>query len=71
MEGSRRIDLSKLLGFEAISDEISGNVDFKDAALDAQLGAKVGTEAWIEPDMASEFPAEGPKPAGPRGLQPR
>jgi hypothetical protein len=69
MQKSHKIDLTKLLGFAAVSEEVSGRVDFKNAAVDAKLGAKVGAEAWA--DMASECPADAPKPVGQRGLQPR
>ena len=71
MQKSHKIDLTKLLGFAAVSEEVSGRVDFKNAAVDAKLGAKVGTEACTDADMASEFPADTPKPVGQRGLQPR
>jgi hypothetical protein len=40
-----KIDFAKLLGFSAVAEAVN-TVDFKDQALDARLGAKVGTEAW-------------------------
>jgi hypothetical protein len=44
-----KIDYAKLLGFDAVSDQLSGGVDFQDETLDSKLGAKVGTEACSEP----------------------
>jgi hypothetical protein len=40
------IDFSKLFGFAAVSERISGCVDFQDQAIGTTLGAKVGP---IEP----------------------
>ena len=40
-----RIDFAKLLGFDGVSNQISGPVDFQDETLNAKLGAKVGVEA--------------------------
>lgn len=37
-----RIDFSKLLGFDMVGDRLSAGVDFKDDAIGARLGAKVG-----------------------------
>ena len=39
---TREIEFSKLLGFEAVSDQIAGSVDFRDETIGAKLGAKVG-----------------------------
>ena len=47
------IDLANLLGFDAIGTELSGNVDFKDEAVSAKLGAKVGTEVLVALDAVS------------------
>ncbi len=44
MKKASEIDYSKLLGFEAIGDEIVGNVDFQDERVAAKLGAKVGVD---------------------------
>jgi hypothetical protein len=44
MKNASEIDYSKLLGFEAIGDEIVGNVDFQDERVAAKLGAKVGAD---------------------------
>jgi hypothetical protein len=48
------IDFSKLLGFDAVSDQISGSVDFQDEPIGAKLGAKVGTPELII-EMAGEY----------------
>ena len=40
-----RIDYAKLLGFDGVSNQISGPVDFQDETINAKLGAKVGVEA--------------------------
>jgi hypothetical protein len=42
---SEKIDFAKLLGFDGLSEQISGSVDFQDETLNAKLGAKVGVEA--------------------------
>ena len=39
---TNKIDFAKLLGFDAVSDQISGVVDFQDETIGAKLGAKVG-----------------------------
>jgi hypothetical protein len=39
------IDYAKLLGFEAVSDQLSGGVDFQSEIIGAKPGAKVGAEA--------------------------
>jgi hypothetical protein len=40
-----KIDFAKLLGFDGVSDQISGPVDFQNDTINAKLGAKVGVEA--------------------------
>lgn len=52
------IDFARLLGFEALRDEISGVLDLRHLVMDAKLGAKVGAEAWVECDVNSEFPSQ-------------
>jgi hypothetical protein len=42
-----KIDYSKLLGFEGVSDQLSGSVNFQDDTINAKLGAKVGVEAMF------------------------
>ena len=37
-----KIDYAKLLGFAAVSDQLSEGVDFQDETISARLGAKVG-----------------------------
>jgi hypothetical protein len=46
-----RIDFAKLLGFDAVSDELAGSVDFRAAMIDAKLGAKVGAEELVALDV--------------------
>jgi hypothetical protein len=46
------IDFTKLLGFDAVSDRISGNVDFQDQAISTTLGAKVGPIEPSDPMLA-------------------
>ena len=38
----QKIDYAKLLGFAAVSDQLSEGVDFQDETISARLGAKVG-----------------------------
>lgn len=45
MEKTSKIEFAKLLGFAAVSERISGIVDFSDETISARLGAKVGDEA--------------------------
>jgi hypothetical protein len=55
MSTTRKIDYSKLLGFESLGDLISERVDFQDEALAAKLGAKVGDDPLpAAPAEASE-----------------
>lgn len=44
MQGTTRLDYTKLLGFESVSELISDAVDFQDETIGAKLGAKVGKE---------------------------
>lgn len=53
MQNSKRIDFGRLYGFAAVSGEIADSVDFRADCIEARLGAKVGTEAWV----ACEEPA--------------
>jgi len=48
MQKPDKIDYAKLLGFDAVSDQISGSVDFQDETIGAKLGAKVGAEVGAE-----------------------
>lgn len=47
MKRREEMDLSKLLGFDRVSEELSGGIDFQNDAIEARLGAKVG-----KPDLA-------------------
>jgi hypothetical protein len=42
MKKRNEIDFSELLGFDAVSEELSGGIDFQDETIAAKLGAKVG-----------------------------
>ena len=42
MKKRNEIDFLKLLGFDAIGEEVSGGIDFQDETIAAKLGAKVG-----------------------------
>jgi hypothetical protein len=48
---SDKIDNAKLLGFDAVSDQIADGVDFQDEAIGAKLGAKVGNEAGVDCEL--------------------
>ena len=52
----QKIDYAKLLGFAAVSDQLSEGVDFQDEIVNATLGAKVGVEAMNEPAKLTETP---------------
>ena len=52
--GTRVIDYARLLGFAAVSDRLSGSVDFRDENLGAKLGAKVGDKSWAARDLPCE-----------------
>jgi hypothetical protein len=52
MQAPDKIDFSKLLGFDAVSDQISESIDFQDEAIAAKLGAKVGGETLIFTEKA-------------------
>jgi hypothetical protein len=40
----QKIDYAKLLGFNAVSEQLSEGLDFQDETIAAKLGAKVGAE---------------------------
>jgi hypothetical protein len=40
----QKLDLSRLLGFDAIASDTTDDVDFRDDVVAARLGAKVGVE---------------------------
>ena len=44
MSENRKIDFSKLLGFQVMSDELAERVDFQAETFAARLGAKVGVK---------------------------
>ena len=44
MQKAEKIDFAKLFGFQTVSDQISGRLDFQDEIIGDKLGAKVGME---------------------------
>jgi len=44
MSKSANIDFARLLGFETVSDHLSGTIDFKNETIGDKLGAKIGFE---------------------------
>jgi hypothetical protein len=61
---SSKINFAKLLGFDGVSNQISGPVDFQDETINAKLGAKVGTEALIVCDLCTGLAANALKGKG-------
>jgi hypothetical protein len=58
MNENRKIDFSKLLGFQVLGEELSERVDFRDEAFGGRLGAKVGGK-----DLTLVYvPREKPQP---------
>jgi hypothetical protein len=54
MRQSDEINFSKLLGFDALVEELSGGVDFQDETIAAKLGAKVGKPTGDAPATFAE-----------------
>jgi hypothetical protein len=50
----QKIDYAKLLGFNAVSEQLSDGVDFQDETIAAKLGAKVGAEPVPDPAETAE-----------------
>jgi hypothetical protein len=63
MHDPTKMDYSKLLGFDTVSDQLANAVDFQDATVGAKLGAKVGKTS----DIRMELPDLPPNVAGPGG----
>jgi hypothetical protein len=51
----QKIDYAKLLGFAAVSDQLSEGVDFQDETISAKLGAKVGAPEVTESANLTEI----------------
>src|SRR5262249_18438630 len=51
-EPAKKIDFTKLLGFQTVNDPASKGVDFQDETIAAKLGAKVGIDV-TEPARSS------------------
>jgi len=43
MQKPEKVDLTKLLGFETVTNQPTDDIDFQDETLSAKLGAKVGS----------------------------
>jgi hypothetical protein len=50
----KKIDFTKLLGFETVSEQLSEGLDFQDETISAKLGAKVGPDPTPAPTAYSE-----------------
>ena len=61
MRKTKDIDFARLLGFDMVSNEVSGRVNFQDDAIEAKLGAKVGAESWVACDIASALASAAAK----------
>ena len=60
MRKYKQLDSAKLFGFASVSAELGDNVDFQADVIEAKLGAKVGTEAWVAcEDVAAHESGEG------------
>jgi hypothetical protein len=62
MQGKKAgMDFTKLLGFANVQHSGDANIDFKNKTVDARIGAKVGGEACVGPDlreMGVKLPSE-------------
>ena len=58
MSESQKIDFSKLLGFQVMSEEIAEHVDFQDETFGGRLGAKVGDKACTLLDLPQKSETE-------------
>jgi hypothetical protein len=59
-----KIDYSKLLGFDMVSDEAKVGIDFNDPTIGARLGAKVGKVTTVTKDL-QPMKLPDPEAAGP------
>jgi hypothetical protein len=72
MHNPTKMDYSKLLGFDTVSDQLANGIDFQDSTVGAKLGAKVGppvTKGMELMDLPSDV--AGPGGAIMRGLRGR
>ena len=44
MRKTKTLDFARLLGFDTVSDQISGSLDFREGTIGDKLGARVGPE---------------------------
>jgi hypothetical protein len=66
MQKPERMDFAKLLGFETVSDQIAGSIDFQNQTMAARLGAKVGAENLVACDLMDSPPRNHTIPAAKR-----
>jgi hypothetical protein len=74
MHDPTKMDYSKLLGFDTVSDQLENGIDFRDATIGAKLGAKVGPVTTVTKGMElMNLPLEVAGPGGTtmRGLRGR
>ncbi len=74
MQNKTKMDYSKLLGFDTLSDALAKGADFQDPTAGAKLGAKVGSgQPTTKTFMPMNLPLEATGPADPilRGLRGR
>jgi len=73
MQKKTRMDYSKLLGFETLSDALTKGIDFQDPTIGPKLGAKVGVTTTTKTEMPMNLPLEAASPGRPimRGLRGR
>jgi hypothetical protein len=74
MHDPTKMDYSKLLGFDTVSDQLENGIDFQDPTVGAKLGAKVGRVTTVTKGMKlMDLPSDVAGPGGPvmRGLRGR
>ena len=70
MHDPTKMDYSKLLGFDTVSDELVNGIDFQNPTIGAKLGAKVGKTTVTKMIQRMDLPSEVTGAAAPimRGL---
>ena len=58
MRDSRKIDYSKLLGFDLVSDALVDGIDFHNQNVGAKLGAKVGDKTMTVEVIVMDLPVD-------------
>jgi hypothetical protein len=62
---TKKIDYSKLLGFDIVTGDLEKGVDFKNPAVAAKLGAKAGATTKTEQPMLMPLESDVSGPAAP------